>query len=73
MQTLGLSQVQRIRSRILFYGILIGGLWIFNHIVPQPGELEAEKWEALGVARPYIAVPIQQMDEVTRLLIRESR
>ncbi len=41
-----------------------------NRFMPDPGAVEAAKWEALGVARAYIAVPVE---EVERMLVRESR
>lgn len=45
-------------------------MWAMNRVVPDPAEVEAAKWEKLGVARPYIAVPIE---EIERILVRESR
>jgi hypothetical protein len=45
-------------------------MWAMNRVVPDPAEVEAAKWEKLGVARPYIAVPIEELE---RILVRESR
>lgn len=70
MTTLGLDKKQRLRNRILFYVIVLAALWATDYILPQPGELEEEKWASMGVARPYFAVPVE---EVVAILIKESR
>lgn len=70
VSTLGLSLRERVCSRLLFYFLVFAGMWLMNRLVPDPSEIEADHWEALGVARPYIAVPI---DELERILVRESR
>lgn len=67
---MGLSLRERVCSRLLFYAIVVSGLWAMNRLMPDPAAVEEAKWEALGVARAYIAVPVE---EVERLLIRESR
>ena len=45
-------------------------LWVTNHLIPDFEALEAQRWEDRGVARPYIAVPMSEME---RILISESR
>jgi len=45
-------------------------MWGTNLLVPDFEVLEAQRWEARGVARPYIAVPIS---EIERIIVRESR
>ncbi len=70
VSTLGLSLRERVYSRLLFYSLVLAGMWAMNRVVPDPAEVEAAKWEKLGVARPYIAVPIE---EIERILVRESR
>ncbi len=70
MSTLGLSLRERVYSRLLFYSLVLAGMWAMNRVVPDPAEVEAAKWEKLGVARPYIAVPIEELE---RIIVRESR
>lgn len=70
MSTLGSTFRERVGSRLVFYGLVVSGLWGMNRLVPDPSAVEAAKWESLGVARAYIAVPVE---EVERLLVRESR
>lgn len=45
-------------------------MWGANRLAPDFAALEAQQWEALGVARPYIAVPVAEMDMV---IVREIR
>ena len=70
MSTLGLSLRERVCSRLLFYSLVFAGMGLMNRLVPDPAEVEAAKWERLGVARPYIAVPIEELE---RILVLESR
>jgi hypothetical protein len=53
-----------------FYLLVGTVMWTLNHVLPDPAELEARKWEAMGVARPYIAVPVSDVDFA---IFRESR
>lgn len=70
VSTLGISQRDRLASRVAFY-LLVGlAFWTTHRLVPDPAVAEAAKWEALGVAQPYIAVPYE---EVERRLFRASR
>ncbi len=70
VSTLGISQRERLVSRICFYAIVSLVMWGANRFVPDFASLEAERWEARGVARPYIAVPISELEMI---VIRESR
>jgi len=70
VNTLGISQKERILSRIRFYLLVMLVMWGTNRLIPDFEALEAQRWEARGVARPYIAVPLSELD---RILIRESR
>lgn len=70
VNTLGISQKERLLSRISFYLLVMLVLWVTNHLIPDFAALEEQRWEELGVARPYIAVP---MAELERILISESR
>ena len=67
MSTLGLSLRERIYSRLLFYSLVFAGMAAMNRALPDPEAVEAAKWEKLGVAKPFIAVPIE---EVERYLVR---
>lgn len=70
MNTLGISQKERVLSRISFYLLVLAVMWGTNRLIPDFDALEAQRWEARGVARPYIAVPVTELE---RLLISESR
>lgn len=70
VNTLGISQKERLLSRISFYLLVVLVLWGTNRLIPDFDALEAQRWEARGVARPYIAVPMSEME---RVLISESR
>ena len=70
MSTLGLTLRERLLSRLLFYALVGSGVWGMNRVLPDPGEIEAARWESLGVARPYIAVPIEEIED---WIVRESR
>lgn len=70
VSTLGLSLRERVCSRLLFYSLVLAGMWAMQRAVPDPAEVDAAKWESLGVARPYIAVPVEEME---RFLVRQSR
>ena len=70
MVTLGVSRRDRMISRICFYLVVGMVMWGTNRLIPDFAALEAQKWEASGVARAYIAVP---MNEMEKILIRESR
>lgn len=70
MSTLGLSLRERVCSRALFYLLVVTSMAVLNRILPDPTVAEAAKWEALGVAKPYIAVPY---DEIERELFRHSK
>lgn len=70
VNTLGISQRERFVSRIRFYLLVMLVMWGTNLLVPDFEALEAQRWEARGVARPYIAVPISEME---RIIVRESR
>ncbi len=70
MSTLGLSLRERVFSRLLFYSLVLAGMWAMNRFVPDPAEVEAAKWDRLGVAKPYIAIPVEELE---RILVRESR
>jgi hypothetical protein len=70
VNTLGISQKDRLLSRISFYMLVTLVLWVTNHLIPDFEALEAQRWEDRGVARPYIAVPMSEME---RILISESR
>ena len=70
MATLGLTSGQRLVGRLVFYGLVLSGLWAAGRGVPDPAAAEAARWESAGVARPYIGVPYE---EVERMLFRMSR
>ncbi len=70
VSTLGSTSRERALSRLIFYSLVLSSLWTMNRLVPDSAEAEAAKWEALGVARPYIGVPVE---EVERILFRASR
>jgi len=70
VNTLGISQKERLLSRISFYLLVILVMWGTNRLIPDFDALEEHRWEARGVARPYIAVPMSEME---RILISESR
>lgn len=70
MSTLGLSLRERVISRLLFYGLVVSGMWAMNRALPDPVTQEMAEAAALGVARPYIAVPYEQVE---RELFRISR
>jgi len=70
VSTLGLTLRERVCSRLVFYLLVFSGMWAANRILPDRAEAEAAKWAALGVARPYIAVPIEELEMI---VIRESR
>ncbi len=70
VSTLGLSLRERVCSRILFYVLVFSTMAILSHILPDPHAAEAAKWEALGVAKPYLGVPYEQVE---RELFRMSR
>jgi hypothetical protein len=70
MTTLGLSLRERVSSRLLFYVLLVSGLAMVNRVLPDPAALEAARWEALGVAKPYLGVPYERVE---RELFRQSR
>lgn len=70
VSTLGLSLRERVYSRLLFYSLVLAGMWAMNRAIPDPAEMEEAKWEQLGVARPYIAVPIEELEMI---IVRESR
>ena len=57
-------------SRIGFHLVLWIILWGANRLVPDFDRLEAQKWEAKGVARPYFAVPLSEWE---KNIIRQSR
>jgi hypothetical protein len=70
VNTLGISQKERLLSRISFYLLVVLVMWGTNRLIPDFDALEAQRWEDRGVARPYIAVPLSELD---RILISESR
>lgn len=70
MSTLGLTLRERLCSRLLFYILVFSGMWAMNRALPDPAAQERAEEIALGVARPYIAVPFA---EVERELFRLSR
>ncbi len=70
VSTLGLSLRERVCSRILFYVLVFSTMAMLNRILPDPHAAEAAKWEALGVAKPYLGVPYEQVE---RELFRMSR
>jgi hypothetical protein len=70
MPTLGLNLWQRLAGRLVFYGLVLSGLWAVGRSVPDPAAAEAAKWEAAGVAKPYIAIPYEAIE---RELFRLSR
>jgi len=70
VSTLGISQKERLISRICFYAIVSLIMWGANLVIPDFASLEAQRWEDRGVARPYIAVPAS---EIEMILARESR
>ena len=70
VNTLGISQKERILSRISFYLLVVLVMWGTNRLLPDFDALEAQRWETRGVARPYIAVPMSEME---RVLFSESR
>jgi len=70
MNTLGISEKERLLSRISFYLLVVLVMWGTNRLVPDFDALEAQRWEERGVARPYIAVPLSELE---RSLISESR
>lgn len=70
VSTLGVSRRERFVSRICFYLLVGFVMWGANRLAPDFAALEAQQWEALGVARPYIAVPVAEMDMV---IVREIR
>lgn len=70
MSTLGLSLRERLCSRILFYVLVFSTMAVLSRILPDPYAVEAAKWEALGVAKPYLGVPYEQVE---RELYRMSR
>lgn len=61
---------ERALSRLLFYGLVVSGMWAVNRALPDPVAQEKTEAAALGVARPYIAVPYEQVE---RELFRMSR
>lgn len=70
VSTLGLSLRERLCSRALFYLLVFTTMALLNRILPDPAVAEAAKWESLGVAKPYIAVPYE---EIERELFRQSK
>lgn len=70
VSTLGLSLRDRVCSRILFYVLVFTTMTVLSRILPDPDAAESAKWEALGVAKPYLGVPYEQ---VQRELFRMSR
>lgn len=70
VSTLGLSLRERVCSRALFYLLVFTAMALLNRILPDPAVAEAAKWEALGVAKPYFAVPYE---EIERELFRQSK
>ena len=70
MNTLGISEKERLLSRISFYLLVVLVMWGTNRLVPDFDALEAQRWEERGVARPYIAVPLSELE---RSLSSESR
>jgi hypothetical protein len=62
VSTLGISQRERLFSRMRFYLAVATVMWSLNHVLPAPAEFEARNWEALGVMRPYFGVPITEVD-----------
>lgn len=61
---------ERVLSRLLFYSLVVSGMWAVNRALPDPVAQEKAEAAALGVARPYIAVPYEQVE---RELFRMSR
>lgn len=61
MSTLGVRTRDRVISRISFYLLVFGVLWITNHLLPDWNALEEEKWAERGVVPFYIAVPLSEL------------
>ncbi|MCB1204309.1 MAG: hypothetical protein KDN18_08610 [Verrucomicrobiae bacterium] len=70
VNTLGLTLRERLCSRLFFYILVFSGMWALNRALPDPLAQERAEEIALGVARPYIAVPYA---DVERELFRMSR
>ena len=70
MDEFGLTHRQRILSRLVFYGAVLSGLWLAGRTVPDPVLAEELRWESAGVARPYVGVPVEEIETI--LLARET-
>lgn len=70
VDTLGISRKERRISRVFFYLLVLFVMWGTNLLVPDFQVLEAGRWEARGVARPYIAVSPAEWEAILR---REGR
>lgn len=70
VSTLGLTLRQRVMSRLVFYSLLFLGLWAGNRVLPEAADGSGGVGPREAVARPYIAVPY---DEIERELSRLNR
>lgn len=62
--SLGISRKERRISRVVFYLLVILVMWGTNLLTPDFKALEAQRWEAQGVARPYIAVSASEWEAI---------
>lgn len=49
---------------MVFYLLVILVMWGTNLLTPDFKALEAQRWEAQGVARPYIAVSASEWEAI---------
>jgi len=56
-----LSPLKRLFSRLYFYAAVCSTFWIVGQLIPTSSEAHATKDQELGVAKAYIAVPVENV------------